>query len=327
MRRIGIAILAASLGSLALAQSASADTTPEDKAAADALFAEAGKLAKENKWAEACPKLEASIKLDAAIGALFHLAECYEKTNRPASAWTTLHDAYDLAKKANDKRMKDAEDGANRIEPSLGKIVLTVRADVQPADLEVRRDGTLLARGALGVPVPLDPGEHVIEASASGKQTWRQTLRIPAGPGITTVEIPPLVDVPAALGGAGGARTRFWGAQRIAGVTVGSAGLTGLLLAAAFGGVSIVKRNGLASDCHGGNPEMCNAAGVELHDQALTMANASNVALAVGGGALISGVAIFLTAPRGVDSAAKLGDPSVVSITAGVGSLQLSGRW
>src|SRR5688572_14406309 len=46
-------------------------------AAADMLFKEAVKLAEQGKWAEACPKFQASYELDPQLGALMSLADCH----------------------------------------------------------------------------------------------------------------------------------------------------------------------------------------------------------------------------------------------------------
>ena len=58
-----------------------------DPAAAQALFDQGRDLMRQNKHAEACPKLAESNRLDPAIGTLFHLADCYEQSGRVASAW------------------------------------------------------------------------------------------------------------------------------------------------------------------------------------------------------------------------------------------------
>src|SRR5262249_24412526 len=59
--------------------------TPEQ--AADRLFKEAEVLARAGRYAEACPKLEESERLDPGIGTQFNLADCYERTGRVAHAY------------------------------------------------------------------------------------------------------------------------------------------------------------------------------------------------------------------------------------------------
>ena len=93
---------------LSLAPYALADATPEAKAAADALYVQAGKLGDEQKWAEAMAKLEASLALDPAIGTLNRLAYAAEKLGLLATSWSRYHDMEALARRNNDKRAADA---------------------------------------------------------------------------------------------------------------------------------------------------------------------------------------------------------------------------
>ena len=57
-----------------------------DKAAAEALFDQGVRLMKQNNFAEACPKLEESDRIDPAVGTLLYLGECYERVGKTASA-------------------------------------------------------------------------------------------------------------------------------------------------------------------------------------------------------------------------------------------------
>jgi hypothetical protein len=85
-------VTSALLGAILLSGSASAQTS-SDKAAAQALFDAGKRLLSERKYAEACPKLAESQRLDPAPGTLMNLADCYEKAGLTASAWATWLEA------------------------------------------------------------------------------------------------------------------------------------------------------------------------------------------------------------------------------------------
>jgi eukaryotic-like serine/threonine-protein kinase len=300
------------LSSLSLAPRAFGDTPPQDRAAADALYDESAKLAKENRWPEACARLEASQKLDPAIGTLMRLGSCYEHIGRTASAWTTYHDVMGLAK-PDDKRAKQAELDAKRLEPALARMLIEVAPENRAAAVEVRRDGTLLDAGAWGAAVPIDSGAHTVDATGSGKQPWKTTITVEAAPGVTTVRVPvlqsvasapdalvPAAPVPAAPAPvATAAPADFWRPQRIAGLTVGVAGVAGVIVGAVFGVRAMNKNSASKQDCSPADPNFCNDTGVSLRGDAQTAATISTAALVIGGAAITGGVVLFATTPSG----------------------------
>ena len=166
---------------------ARAQTSPE----ADALYEQAGVLIKAGRFAEACPKLETSQRLDPGIGTMIRLGYCYEQVGRTASAWSTYLDAEGRARRENDKRADDAASRAKALEPKLSRLVIALKSPA-PGQ-EVHRDGKALDAGLWGVAAPIDPGEHTIEASAPGRRTWTSKITI-RGTGVQTVEVPPLAE-------------------------------------------------------------------------------------------------------------------------------------
>ncbi|XXY50648.1 hypothetical protein WME91_05840 [Sorangium sp. So ce269] len=163
-----------------------------DTAAAQALFDAARQLMAQGKYADACPKLEESQRLDPGIGTQFNLAACYEQLGRTASAWSTFLDVAGAAKAAGQlEREKVARQRATALEPKLIRLTITAPADA-PADLQVKRDGALVGRAQWGTPVPVDPGKHTIEASAAGRAPFARTVDLARAGATETVAIPPL---------------------------------------------------------------------------------------------------------------------------------------
>src|SRR5580698_8378696 len=82
---LGLATLSGSLPALA-------QPSPPARAAAAALFEDGRRLMGENKFAEACPKLEESQRLDPGMGTLYNLSVCFEAVGKIASAWVGFRD-------------------------------------------------------------------------------------------------------------------------------------------------------------------------------------------------------------------------------------------
>src|SRR5688572_30490055 len=153
-------------GSVLIASPASAQT---DSAAARALFGEGRDLMEAERFEEACPKFEESLRLDHGMGTQFNLAHCWEKVGRSASAWALFLDVAAAARAGNQpEREAAARERAKALEPKLTRLRVTLTDPA--ADTKVMRDDQEIGRAAWGMAVPVDPGDHVIRVTASGKE-------------------------------------------------------------------------------------------------------------------------------------------------------------
>jgi hypothetical protein len=296
-RLAGAAFIACWLGAAApaLAQSNQA-------AAAEALFQEAQKLTQAGKHAEACPKFEASHRLDPGYGALFNLAECHEKTGQTATAWAEFRAAVAMAKKAGEApREEKAARRAAALEPKLVRLVVSVKS--APQGLVVKRDGLVLEAAAWNTPVPVDPGEHTVEATAPDKRTWKTTVQASKEGQVVTLELPGLVaeDRPAAPD------NRF-PPQRAAALAVAGVGVAGIVVGTIFGLRARSTWNDvLANHCNA--RDVCDAGAKSLAGDAATSAHVSTASFVAGGVAVAGAVVLWLTArtsPRAPASSVRV---------------------
>jgi tetratricopeptide (TPR) repeat protein len=148
---------------------------------AQALFDEGRALMAKQRWAEACPKLAESQRIDPGGGTLLNLAICHESEGKLATAKIDFDDA--LAVAIEDGR-KDREQIARArltaIEPKIPRISVIVPSSSDTEALEVKLDGLVLRRAAWGVATAVDPGAHVVEASAPSRAPWSTTIVVVA---------------------------------------------------------------------------------------------------------------------------------------------------
>ena len=155
------------------------------------LFVEGRKLAQDGKYAEACPKLEESLRLEVGVGTQFNLADCWEHIGRTASARALFLGAAASAKAAGQgDREQVLRERAAALEPRLSKLVIEVVAT--DAKLSVKRDDLPLESDSFGKAVAIDPGKYTIKARAPGKQHWQKVVEVKAGTPVVTVEVPEL---------------------------------------------------------------------------------------------------------------------------------------
>ncbi|HYQ28146.1 MAG TPA: hypothetical protein VER04_13040 [Polyangiaceae bacterium] len=311
------------LAALSAARVAEAQASPEEKATAEAVFEEGMRLIKQGNFAEACPKFEMSQRVEPAVGTMLYLAECYEKTNRSASAWAMFREAASLAETSGQtERMKTAQARAARLEPRLSWLTIEVAKDAVLPGLQLRRNAVLMSTELSGTPSPVDPGEVLVEASAPGHLPFSTKVKVAAKARVV-VTIPVLVAAPAAAPVATPPAATHDGvaAAPVAAATaqaatppseqspapapaeraspipwvVGGAGVVALGVGTYFGFRAISKANDAEELCPNGH--CLDESGQTAADDAHSAAKISNVSFALGAAAVATGVVLYFVLP------------------------------
>ena len=273
-----------------------------DPAAADALFQSAKQLMAEKQFADACPKFDASYKLDPTLGTLLNLADCYEKMGRIATAWSTWGEAMERAQRDADKRADFAKQRRVALFPRLPKVIINVQNEMPGVD--ILWDSGKLSSAVFGVELPADPAEHdLVVLRDDGMKLKEQRIRITAEGSKTEVtldiaaldrENPRKPDKPIVPIAPPPPPSR--NSQRLVGFVVGGIGAGALIASAVLEGVAFGQRGaaGAPSSCV---KKFCTPAGIETISDAKTFAEAGQW-IGVGGiVAFAVGTTLLLTAP------------------------------
>jgi len=281
-----------------------------DAAVAEALFAEGKKLMDEGKYAEACPKLAESQRLDPGTGTLLNLATCYEDAGQVASAWSTwLYAAASARTAGQTERETLARDRAAALEPKLGRLTIVVPETQRPEGLTVARDGVDLTATTWGTALPTDAGEHRIVAKAPGRESWEGTATVQDGQTseITIPELAVLPEPPPAPAASEAKPAESKGSfTKPLGFTLLGVGVVGIGLGSVMGILAIDKNNQSKESCTAPDYTVCSSDGVDLRNQALTFGNVSTVAFIAGAALAVTGVVLVVSSPKKAPASASL---------------------
>ena len=316
------ALFALSLASLVTVIATADDAHAGDPAAAQALFDQARKLMSQERWAEACPKLDESQRLDPGGGTLLHLAICREHEGKIATAWARYQDALAVAKRDGRKdRARIAQGRIDAIRPRLPRIRVRVAAQNRALPgFRVSRDDVVVGEAQWGESVPVDPGTRTITARADGYTSWTTEVDIPAAASETTVDVPELEQADEAAAPAPGPAAASEPAtaagseqhhgrsptgdptrgdtQRTIGVALGGVGVVGIAVGSVFGLLAIAKQSEADRECRPPDGTLCSAAGVEAGKDGTTFGDVSTIAFVAGGVLLVGGAALYFAAPE-----------------------------
>jgi hypothetical protein len=290
-------------------------------ASGEQLYQQGKKLYADKKYSEACARFLASQRADPASGTLFYLGLCSEKDGKTATAYGYFLDAVAFARReggpASAKKIEAAQGNADRLEKKLAHLTISVDASAKVDGLQIKRDEIVLDTALLGVALPVDVGDHVVEASAPGYVAQRSTVTVKKDGDTTTILVTPLTKEPpkpepvvepppdlharsgvldggSATGTSGlGDEQRGAQLQHTIGWTVGVVGVVGLLTSAGFGLAARSRWSTAQPSCPN---DLCTSQSAQsASDDAHRYATVSTVSFLVGAVGVATGLVLVLT--------------------------------
>ncbi len=286
-------------------------STPAFADKGDEVFKQAKKLMAEKKYAEACPKFEKSYQMDPGIGGQLNVGKCYEEWGKLGKAFHAYSEALKQAEESNDNRAEKIKKLVAQLDPQVPRLVIHIPADADTAGLQITIDGIAVTVEELANPQLVDPGPKQVEyALGSGA---RKTKLVPVERGGTseiTLELPTAKDKPEQPVHAKIAvvpkphhddpevADDTGHGQRVAGVVIAGVGVAGMAVASYLGLSARSKYNeALSSHCMN-MTTTCDAQGLTGTHDARSQANTATIIFGVGAAATVTGIVVYVLAPR-----------------------------
>ncbi|APR77014.1 Hypothetical protein A7982_02361 [Minicystis rosea] len=260
-------------------------------AAARKQFQDAVALATAGDCVRALELFKDVVVVKATAQVRFNMAVCQVKTGDYVAAVGSYRLALAEATPSDAEKIKAA---LAELEPKIPTITIKRGDGATAADITL--DGRVLGGNALGAAFPVNPGPHVIKASAldreptlleinlapSESRTIVITLKRPAPAAGPKAQAPVVVTRPAAPMPAGTP------GMRIAGFVVGGIGIAGLAASGVFFGLRQSAIADLDSRC-GADRQSCPSSSLATRDRGAMSATLSTATLIGGGAALAIG--------------------------------------
>ncbi|EYF02888.1 tetratricopeptide repeat protein [Chondromyces apiculatus] len=262
----------------------------------------------------ACPALRKSFRFEKRPTTLFHLAECEDRAGRIATAALHYDEYLDLFERlsppeqqAEGERERKAFKRRETLDGDIPRVTfrLPESAPVGTKVTRVTKQGGDPVPVALGVALPIDPGEHWVMTQPPGGARWEKRFFVQKGDRQTialSVSSPdddakmvrysrPLEPVPALLP----PEEYDNSGRRIATWTAGGIGAAGVVTGIVTGAVAWSQKGVVNSNCRDG---LCNTKGESAADLASTMGTVSTIAFPIGLAGLAVAVVLILTEPE-----------------------------
>jgi len=315
---------------LASVLSVAAPAPAQDLAAAEALFNRGLADMQSGQYETGCPALGESHRLDPRPGRLFTLAECEAMWGRLATAsarygdYLALFDRLPPSQQVKQHgREKIAAAKKAELAPLIPELTLMLPAGA-PDGTVVRRDGIVLERPSLGIPLPTDPGAHVVTTQAPGGPVTETRITLDKGEkkSVTLdVKEAPAPTPPRAPIAAPAQRTATPPAEppqegngrRVGAFIAGGIGVAGLAVGGVFGGLALSRSADASESCQDRDDgvALCDHDGKVAGDSAKTLGLVSTIGFGVGLAGLGAAAVLLLTAPEPTGAASNGRRPPV----------------
>jgi hypothetical protein len=309
---------------LAVAQAEEDSAT--ETAAARSLAVDGLKLAQVGKCEEAIPKLERAEKLHHSAIVLSRLGECQVNVGKLVEGTEMLRKVLREPLPVNPspalgKAYERAQTVLDSAKPKIAALTISVSAKAG-TELRLTVDGAVVASALVDSEFPVDPGEHVIEASAPGflkasatvslaaADKKAITLKLEADPNAPAPALANLGQDPSARPSKSPpARTETTPAvsaappeapprapSRASAYVSWGVGGVGVGVGAAFGLVALSDKHALNGKCEANT---CPASQRDAVDAAKKNGNLSTIAFGVGGAGLLLGTILYFSIGSG----------------------------
>jgi len=264
------------------------------------------------QFSSGCPAIAESQRIDPHPGTLFTLAECHAKWGKVASAVAEYQQYADLVsrlprdqQRRHQARADIARAQVGKLKPTVPTLALLLPAGA-PQGTFVTRNGEVLKGVALGLPLPVDPGQYSIVTHAPGAPERETNVTIELGDkkqvslevtvpqnqpaaAATPAPVPalpaaPLAPEPKAQPEAASSQSSG-GARNTIAYVIGGVGVGGVAVGSVTGILVFGKKGTVSDNCTGSS---CNDTGLAAVSKGQTLATVSNIGFAVG----VAGIAV-----------------------------------
>jgi hypothetical protein len=185
----------------------------------------------------------------------------------------------------------------NAAQPTI-LVAATDGAGNDLAAVTVTIDGQPFLTKLDGLPVAIDPGNHVLHFEAEGNPPLDRAVVIQEGEKDRRIAVV-LGEVKTKANAPGAAAPSAWTTNKSLAVAAGGVGVLGVALGSVFGILSFSQASTAKSDCTAAACTPAGHASAESeHSTAATSGTVSTIGFVVGGLALAGGIALWVTAPK-----------------------------